>query len=134
MEVELHKRRNRKSKSESKNRSRVWKSGERFQGIDSDSGEYISGKIMYRAGKATAANRDFYNIERDDNGWQGCLFVCLFVVYLEYIQNYIVTHTVICNQIFTQGFIPKQSLGTDFHWGPQIIYPRLRGQCGVASQ
>ena len=73
MEVELHKRRNRKSKSESKNRSRVWKSGERFQGIDSDSGEYISGKIMYRAGKATAANRDFYNIERDDNGWQGCI-------------------------------------------------------------
>merc|ERR1712121_629135 len=34
MEVELHKRRNRKSKSEGKNRSRVWKSGERFQGID----------------------------------------------------------------------------------------------------
>ena len=24
----------------------------------------------------------------------------------------------ICNQIFTQGFIPKQSHGTDFHWGP----------------
>ena len=33
----------------------------------------------------------------------------------------------ICNQIFTQGLIPKQSLGTDFHWGPQIIYPRLQG-------
>ena len=53
------------------------------------------------------------------------LFVCLFV-YLEYIKSYIVTHTMICNQIFTQGLIPKQSLGTDFHWGPQIIYPRLR--------
>ena len=41
--------------------------------------------------------------------------VCLFVVYLEYINNYIVTHTVICNKIFNQGFIPKQSHGTDFH-------------------
>ena len=28
---------------------------------------------MYRAGKATGANRDFYNIERDDDGWQGCI-------------------------------------------------------------
>ena len=55
------------------NTSRVWKNGERFQGIDSVSGEYISGKIMYRAGKATGANRDFYNIERDDDGWQGCI-------------------------------------------------------------
>ena len=41
------------------NTSRVWKNGERFQGIDSVSGEYISGKIMYRAGKATGANREF---------------------------------------------------------------------------
>ena len=58
-----------------------------------------------------------------------CIFTIIkFVVYLEYINNYIVTHTVICNQIFTQGFIPKQSHGTDFHWGPQIIYPRLQGQ------
>ena len=56
-----------------KNKSRVWKNGERFQGIDSVSGEHISGKILYRAGKATGANKDFYNIERDDDGWQGCI-------------------------------------------------------------
>ena len=29
-------------------------------------------------------------------------FTSVVVVYLEYINNYIVTHTVICNQIFTQ--------------------------------
>ena len=57
----------------SANKSRVWKNGDRFQGIDSVTGEYISGKIMYRAGKVTGANRDFYNIERDSDGWQGCI-------------------------------------------------------------
>ena len=72
-ELECHKMNSRKRKSKNENKSRVWRSGERFQGIDSVSGEYISGKIMYRAGKATGANRDFYNIERDDDGWQGCI-------------------------------------------------------------
>ena len=71
--IECHKMNSRKRKSKHESKSRVWKSGERFQGIDSVSGEYISGKIMYRAGKATGANRDFYNIERDDDGWQGCI-------------------------------------------------------------
>ena len=45
------------------------------------------------------------------------MFVCCLP---EYIKMYIVTHTVLCNQIFTQGFIPKQSLGTDFHWSPEF--------------
>jgi len=43
------------------------------KGLTQFQGEHISGKILYRPGKATGANKDFYNIERDDDGWQGCI-------------------------------------------------------------
>ena len=51
----------------------VWSKGQRFQGTDSLTGEYISGKILNRAGKVTGTNKDCYNIERDSDGWQGWL-------------------------------------------------------------
>ena len=51
----------------------LWKAGQRFQGIDSRTGEYISGKIINRAGKVKGINRNVYNIIRDSNGWQGWL-------------------------------------------------------------
>ena len=60
-------------KTRVEDKSRVWKKGERFQGIVSETGEYISGKIMNRAGKVTGTNKDYYNIERDSDGWQGCI-------------------------------------------------------------
>ena len=34
-------------------------------------GEYISGKIVSRAGKAGKGNKDIYNIERDQDGYIG---------------------------------------------------------------
>lgn len=49
---------------------RPWRPGERFSGIDEVSGEYITGKIIDRAGKVKGRNKDLYNIERD-NGWRG---------------------------------------------------------------
>ena len=45
------------------------------------------------------------------------IFVCLLFTRV-YKNVYSHTHTVLCNHLFTQGFIPKQSLGTDFHWSP----------------
>ena len=53
--------------------SGVWKGGQRFQGIDSTTGEHISGKINNRAGKVKGTNKDCYNIIRDNDGWQGWL-------------------------------------------------------------
>ena len=50
--------------------SRSWKPGERFSGVDSVTGEYVTGRILGRAGKANGPNRDCYNIVRD-NGWKG---------------------------------------------------------------
>ena len=49
----------------------VWKKGQRFQGIDMRNGKYISGKILSRAGKITRNNKTRYNIERDQDGYQG---------------------------------------------------------------
>ena len=49
----------------------VWKTGQRFQGIIESTGEYISGKIISRAGKAGKSNMDTYNIERDQDGYIG---------------------------------------------------------------
>ena len=49
----------------------VWKAGQRFQGIIESTGEYISGKIISRAGKAGKSNMDTYNIERDQDGYIG---------------------------------------------------------------
>ena len=53
--------------------SGVWKGGQRFQGFDVTTGEYVSGKIINRAGKVKGINKDQYNIIRDSDGWQGCL-------------------------------------------------------------
>ena len=65
-------RENRKSLNE-----RSWRPGERFSGVDEVSGEYITGKIIDRAGKVKGRNKDLYNIERD-NGWRGWFdFKCL---------------------------------------------------------
>ena len=36
----------------------IWKAGQRFQGIEAESGEFISGKIISRAGKAGKSNRN----------------------------------------------------------------------------
>ena len=72
-EVANQKGKGKQCKIRVEDKSRVWKKGERFQGIDSETGEYISGKIMYRAGKVTGTNKDYYNIERDSDGWQGCI-------------------------------------------------------------
>ena len=49
----------------------IWKAGERFQGIESDTGKFISGKILSRAGKAGKSNSNIYNIERDQDGFLG---------------------------------------------------------------
>ena len=50
--------------------TRTWKTGERFSGVDSVTGEYVTGRILGRAGKVKGSNRDCYNIVRD-NGWRG---------------------------------------------------------------
>ena len=48
-----------------------WKNGQRFQGIDKITGEYVSGKILNRAGKVKGINKDCYNVKKDKDGWQG---------------------------------------------------------------
>ena len=56
---------------------RPWRPGERFSGIDEVSGEFITGKIIDRAGKVKGRNKNLYNIERN-NGWRGWYdFKCL---------------------------------------------------------
>ena len=47
----------------------VWRSGQRFQGLDASTGQHISGKIINRAGKVRGINKDCYNIVRDSDGW-----------------------------------------------------------------
>ena len=49
---------------------RNMKNGQRFQGIEKNTGKHISGKIMNRAGKVKGSNRHCYNVEKDD-GWKG---------------------------------------------------------------
>ena len=46
------------------------KEGQRFQGIDIDTGKHITGRIINRAGKVKGSNKHCFNIERDD-GWRG---------------------------------------------------------------
>ena len=46
------------------------KEGQRFQGIESDTGKHITGRIINRAGKVKGSNKFCYNIEKDD-GWIG---------------------------------------------------------------
>ena len=58
----------------------------------------------------------------------GGQLTCLFVIYLEYIKV-TVTHTHCDVQLNTYSRIynPEQSIGIDFHWGPQIIYLSCKG-------
>ena len=49
---------------------KTWKQGERFSGVDQFTGEYVTGKVIDRAGKVKGRNKNLYNIERD-NGWRG---------------------------------------------------------------
>ena len=69
-------------------------------------------------------------------GWSIDVFVCyLFRVY----KNYSHTHTHCDVQLNTYSRIynPEQSLGTDFHWGLEIIYQRCKADSegrGVAPQ
>lgn len=44
------------------------KVGQRIKGIDQSSGEWISGKIVSRAGKATGKFKNRYNIKKDSDG------------------------------------------------------------------
>ena len=51
-------------------RHRCWKTGERFEGRDFETGEVVAGTILSRAGKTTGVNRHCYNI-RNNQGWTG---------------------------------------------------------------
>ena len=42
--------------------------GERIKGIHSSTGDFVSGKIVSRAGKMTGKNRYCYNVEKDSDG------------------------------------------------------------------
>ena len=43
----------------------VWKKNQRFQGIDSKTGNYVSGTILSRTSKVGKSNTDVYNIKMD---------------------------------------------------------------------
>ena len=47
------------------------KNGQRFQGINENTGQHISGKILNRAGKVKGSNKHCYNVETDLTGWRG---------------------------------------------------------------
>ena len=52
-----------------KTRSKInVKIGQRIQGVDSNTGEFISGKIVSRAGKATGKYKNCYNLTNDTDG------------------------------------------------------------------
>lgn len=46
------------------------KDGQRFQGIEKNTGKHITGTILNRAGKVKGSNKHCYNIEKED-GWIG---------------------------------------------------------------
>ena len=48
--------------------SRDWSEGDRFQGIDSVTGEHVSGKIL---SKVKGNKKNLYNIQSDQDGYQG---------------------------------------------------------------
>ena len=50
------------------NKPLCYKVGDRIRGIDSESGQYISGKIQSRAGKATGSFKNCFNVKLDTNG------------------------------------------------------------------
>ena len=55
-----------KAKNDEHISSIIWRRGERFQGIDSVTGEYVSGKILSRV---EGANQNLYNVESDQDGY-----------------------------------------------------------------
>ena len=50
---------------------RKMKDGERITGIHSTTGEFVSGKILSRAGKLSGRNKFCYNVEKDSDGSKG---------------------------------------------------------------
>ena len=57
-----------KQRIEREELNKDWKEGERFKGIDSVTGEYVSGKIMR---KVKGNHENLYNIQSDQSGYQG---------------------------------------------------------------
>ncbi|CAL4145852.1 unnamed protein product [Meganyctiphanes norvegica] len=55
----------------SKDIPKTWKKGQRFQGVDKNTGNFVSGSIVSRAGKATGSNRNCYNLILDSSGMHG---------------------------------------------------------------
>ncbi|CAL4207228.1 unnamed protein product [Meganyctiphanes norvegica] len=49
---------------------KTWRKGQRFQGVDKNTGNFVSGSIV-RAGKATGGNRNCYNVILDSPGMHG---------------------------------------------------------------
>ena len=47
---------------------KVFRVGDRIQGIDKSSGEYVSGKISSRAGKSTGKHKNCFNLKLDSDG------------------------------------------------------------------
>ena len=62
-----------KTNKKSKSTIGLWEAGQRFQGIDSLTGKYLSGKITSSTGQAKGSNKDVYNVMLDQNGHQGCM-------------------------------------------------------------
>ena len=64
-----HKKHSRKKQRNTDSNPTInWRRGERFQGIDSVIGEYVSGKIL---SKVEGINNNLYNIESDQDGYRG---------------------------------------------------------------
>ncbi|CAL4124983.1 unnamed protein product [Meganyctiphanes norvegica] len=62
------------SKTEGQNSKvipKTWRKGQRFQGVDKNTGNFVSGSIVSRAGKATGSNRNCYNVILDSSGMHG---------------------------------------------------------------
>ena len=49
----------------------VWKKNQRFQGIDSKTGNYVSGTILSRTSKVGKSNTDVYNVKMDQGNYIG---------------------------------------------------------------
>ncbi|CAL4134799.1 unnamed protein product [Meganyctiphanes norvegica] len=50
---------------------KTWRKGQRFQGVDKNTGNFVSGSIVSRAGKATGGNKNCYNVILDSSGMHG---------------------------------------------------------------
>ena len=63
----------RRKKSISETNNGVWRKNQRFQGIDSKTGDYVSGTILSRASKVGKSNTDVYNVKMDQGNYIGWL-------------------------------------------------------------